>query len=140
MLFACACGIAIVWLSAGGWNELYLRAGKMRLSFQRGGVAVWWDVQSLTTSAYNVAPVGPYLQAPLWVEHTRGGVRGLLIPYWAMLVPILGVCGWLMRTQPNVSDNACAACGYSLRGNESGTCPECGAVVPIEDRVNVAAE
>jgi len=125
---------------AGNWNELYLRAGNARLSFQRGGVAVWWDVQSLPTSAYTIAPVGPFLQAPLWVEHTRGGVRGLLIPYWATLVPILCACGWLMRTRLDFSADACVACGYNLRGNESGTCPECGAVVPIEDRVSAKAE
>ncbi len=125
---------------AGGWNEVYLRVGKARLSFQRGGVAVWWDVQPLPMTAYTVKPVGPFVQAPLWVEHTRGGKRGLLVPYWAMLLPMLAVCAWLMRPRPAVSVNACVDCGYNLRGNESGTCPECGAVVPIEDRVTADAE
>jgi len=106
-----------------------VRAGKARISFQRGGLAVWWDVQSLPTTGYTVAPVGPYFQAPLWVEHTRGGVRGLLVPYWSILLPILAACGWLLRPRPKLAEYACSACGYNLRGNQSGKCPECGAVI-----------
>jgi len=140
LLITAACAVVFIWLLAGSWNEVYLRAGNARLSFQRGGVAVWWDVQSLPMTGYTVTPVGPYFQAPLWVEHTRGGVRGLLVPYWSILLPILAACGWLMRPRPKPAAFACLACGYDLRGNQSGTCPECGAVIPDERLVPTDAE
>jgi hypothetical protein len=36
--------------------------------------------------------------------------------------------GWL-RMRRWKSDNRCAVCGYSLTGNKSGVCPECGTPV-----------
>jgi hypothetical protein len=66
---------------------------------------------------------------------------GWIIPCWFLcavtsLLPILWVI-WLVqhrRTgQKDVNAN-CRSCGYSLTGNTSGTCPECGTAVPQRSR------
>ena len=118
--------IVATWMAAGLWHELYLRIGFLRLSFQRGGAAIWWDFQSLPASAYTVGPVGSLLQAPMWVEHARGGVRGLVVPYWSLLLPVVTAIVLLWFRKEPKSANSCDECGYDLRGNESGSCPECG--------------
>jgi hypothetical protein len=58
----------------------------------------------------------------------------VVIPFWFIVV----TCGftpivWLIlaaRCRQRVRSNRCVRCGYSLSGNTSGVCPECGAPVP----------
>jgi membrane protein YdbS with pleckstrin-like domain len=64
-------------------------------------------------------------------------------PVWALVivgVP-LAVAGLVLapfirqgyreeRRSDRLKTGRCLACGYSLRGNVSGVCPECGAPVP----------
>jgi len=38
------------------------------------------------------------------------------------------------RTQPKPVPQYCLKCGYNLRGNVSGRCPECGSALPDEQR------
>ncbi|MDB5302536.1 MAG: hypothetical protein JWM97_85 [Phycisphaerales bacterium] len=51
-------------------------------------------------------------------------------PYWALTILMaLGPAGWLLRRWRSGRarrDGACRGCGYSLTGNVSGVCPECG--------------
>ena len=61
---------------------------------------------------------------------TFGPVSGFwCVPVWVVLLALLvptGI-GWIRsRRHP---PGRCQGCGYNLTGNESGTCPECGAVV-----------
>ena len=56
--------------------------------------------------------------------------RSLNIPHGLLLfvlgiLPVIWLVKWNQRRK--LSPNACASCGYDLRGNESGQCPECGA-------------
>ena len=37
-----------------------------------------------------------------------------------------GVLTYRRRLRPHARTGHCAACGYNLSGNVSGTCPECG--------------
>ncbi len=34
----------------------------------------------------------------------------------------------------------CTICGYDLRGNQSGICPECGTVIPGEQQATIRSE
>lgn len=47
-------------------------------------------------------------------------------------LPALLLCAVLLlataRRAPRTTE--CLACGYDLRGNESGVCPECGRLIP----------
>lgn len=54
----------------------------------------------------------------------------LMFPVWFLLVPmalLTAVCT-LYRRRPRTHTGAvlCRVCGYDLRGNVSGRCPECG--------------
>ena len=120
-----------MWITTGLWGEVYLRASYARLSIQRGGIALWWDVQPLPTTAYVVRPIGPFFQAPLLIEHGSGGVRGVLAPFWAFLIPMTGALFIIRRGQHASEPWACAECGYDLHGNESGRCSECGTAIQI---------
>jgi hypothetical protein len=66
------------------------------------------------------------------LAHTLVG-RRVWIPYWlvvAMTGP-LPACRTVAhhRRARRARLSLCPACGYDLRGNESGTCPECGTAV-----------
>ena len=58
------------------------------------------------------------------------------IPYWQLATVLLyfGIRTWVpwpvitIRRPPNEIE--CRTCGYDLTGNTSGTCPECGSLVP----------
>lgn len=39
---------------------------------------------------------------------------------------VIGMLRWRDRARKNLSIDRCLHCGYSLIGNVSGTCPECG--------------
>lgn len=56
-------------------------------------------------------------------------VRAYRIPYWAFAVPLAAIAvAGRMAPQAAPRPGHCPACGYDLTGNESGACPECGAV------------
>jgi len=56
-------------------------------------------------------------------------------PFFAVL-PLIYTVRWRsrLRRQRRVLAGACLRCGYSLTGNTSGTCPECGTPVPQPSR------
>ena len=61
--------------------------------------------------------------------------REVKIPYWALLLlfaayPATAFIRGPMRRWRRRRRGLCLTCAYDLTGNESGTCPECGATVP----------
>jgi len=59
---------------------------------------------------------------------------------WAMfeLSTSAAVLIWAFLRQSNVSLITCSLCGYNLRGNRTGICPECGTGVPAVLRERLA--
>jgi hypothetical protein len=59
-----------------------------------------------------------------------------LIPFWAiaLLAAAASVWSWLAyrRRRDHDRPGHCRACGYDLKGNVSGVCPECGAAAAKE--------
>jgi hypothetical protein len=56
-------------------------------------------------------PSGKYVLLPLW------------IPFLLVAIPT-GIIFW--RDRRRIPPGHCLRCGYSLTGNKSGVCPECG--------------
>ena len=58
----------------------------------------------------------------------------LLIPFWAVALTALAASVWAGLAYRRQRDRArpghCKACGYDLKGNVSGVCPECGTTIP----------
>ena len=51
------------------------------------------------------------------------------VPLWFLFLLIALPTGWLFWSDhKRKKPGHCPSCGYSLTGNTSGTCPECGAV------------
>lgn len=65
------------------------------------------------------------------IENSHSGVLPMIIlPGWFAILLLgipTGILFWLDRKRFGVGK--CAACGYDLTGNKSGTCPECGGTV-----------
>jgi hypothetical protein len=62
-------------------------------------------------------------------------VLSLYLPYWLiiLLFAVLPSAWTLNRLRTRKNDlNLCGTCSYSLTGNTSGICPECGTPVPKE--------
>jgi len=62
----------------------------------------------------------------------------LAMPMWAIailtgVVPGLCACAFV-RLRHRLPTSQCLSCGYSLTGNTSGTCPECGSTIPQASR------
>lgn len=63
------------------------------------------------------------------------GVMGLEAFYFALavvaspvisIIPLLLAFWWINRREERRANGQCVECGYSLTGNRSGVCPECG--------------
>ena len=73
----------------------------------------------------------------------------LLVVFGSVLAaPVIGVVGGIAfarrrndRIRSRLKSNRCITCGYSLRGNNSGVCSECGDAVPTDvERVALLGE
>jgi ribosomal protein L37E len=95
----------------------------------------------------------PCIKKPNYIKTCRikwrlPGMFGLLSPYWSvnqqhklvaiqipLLIPICFLAAILILKERLKRRNLapqCHRCGYSLIANRSGTCPECGTVIPEE--------
>lgn len=69
----------------------------------------------------------------------RGPSAGTL-QCWVMAMVLFGPClaGVLLisgfHTPERISEVSCIHCSYDLTGNATGRCPECGTVIPAEQR------
>jgi len=62
----------------------------------------------------------------------------LVIPIWIFVLPVWLTTFILIFRDSRRSADCCDACGYCLRGVESGVCPECGERMPgqLQDQVD----
>ena len=58
----------------------------------------------------------------------------LILPYWIGVIVFASATFLLGRVNRRIVVDAeamgCIGCGYCLNGNTSGTCPECGTMIP----------
>ena len=74
-----------------------------------------------------------------WIElghFDRFAGLGIAIYMWCGLAVafLIGLPFQLVRRRSNTGPESCNHCGYLLRGNLSGTCPECGTSISIEQQ------
>ena len=114
--------------------------GSIRLS-RSTGLAVVKASRSFGFEKFGFAYRGGFGDGNLW--GMRGGVRGdsLGMPLWfpTFLVGFYPLWSFVtllnarVRTYARGRRGSCLTCGYQMRGNVSGRCPECGTA--IQDRV-----
>jgi len=72
----------------------------------------------------------PYVWLPslrFYDGRTAGDTFDLSLPAWMIVLPCLAMQWAFYRRIPaRLRARHCPACGYDLRGNTSGRCPECG--------------
>jgi hypothetical protein len=134
------------------WVRSYLPDNTI-VRFHRGHIAVFFAAGSAarrfdpTSSSYfgSFDAIAYCRQVAQANNYPTGGVAGfewigigtsdylcvLLIPFWAVALLALAasIWAWLAYRRRRERDRPghCNACGYDLKGNLSGVCPECGA-------------
>jgi hypothetical protein len=64
-----------------------------------------------------------------WIQYPPSGklnVVMLVLPVWLLLVVVALPTTFLFWYDRRIPPGHCQKCGYSLTGNTSGVCPECG--------------
>jgi hypothetical protein len=129
--------IAILWLGSG-WFAAYriwpTGQGEQHLQIG-GGIVLYYHSRDRLEPT---ASTGCFLRSAEFRAHWRwvpvrfGHQRGtsmteyMYLPLWVPWVAVLFPTVWLWffdRRPPG----SCAKCGYDLKGNTTGVCPECGA-------------
>jgi hypothetical protein len=79
---------------------------------------------------YGMTNPFPAWDDPRWQKEPFRAVR---VPYWPMVLMLVPVTARLLRGNVRswrryvrMRRGSCITCGYSLTGNQSGICPECG--------------
>ncbi len=68
-------------------------------------------------------------EVSLWLAGVHGVTGQIFLGLTVVMAAAVGRV-WLKRSWP---ENHCVECGYNLRGNVSGACPECGRAVGADD-------
>jgi len=128
VLFAIGYGLSFWWAVAVTWN------GKNGVAVCYGGVDLIERTGQPRRTQLAVERLDywlPYWWCPM-PEYYADGSRSLFLPMWPVLVTMLIVTAVVLRRHlKRPRGNVCAQCGYDLRGNVSGRCPECG--TPVAD-------
>lgn len=79
---------------------------------------------------FHIGPVrsfaSDWVPWPVWLSNPRES--GFFFPLWPFILGFAGLGMGLGHTTKSLA-RFCRGCGYNLRGNTSGVCPECGAPV-----------
>lgn len=131
------------WKLGGGWGvHMLVRAGGVCFAYRdpvdQSGVP--GDRYFILTGnlGYGRHLYKDFKPCPLNAEHCFAEpagkvivVHSVCVPLWLCLVvvavyPSVAFLRGPLRTWRRRRSGACLQCGYNLRGNESGVCPECG--------------
>ena len=117
--------------------DVYLKSGVCGLHLLSMPTSTASKSEFETPLRYNATPN----QASFFVSTARQGpyrMTWLVFPFWAVTLTLVGL-GFVPVARPPLvrwirrRAGRCITCGYSLTGNKSGRCPECG------DHVHVAS-
>ncbi len=155
MLLATACIVGLS-LITGVWNIAYTRNPPTGRSLHvlaiGAGQLVWFTRTAQPDADWSIDGVRRQLPpgfrsqrgaVPLrllpWREHTNSTLavsRSIGLPLWCLSIPMLAATIWLwfpvLRGEWRLSRGRCPSCCYSLAGNTTGVCPECGTRIARE--------
>ena len=107
--------------------QVIVRTSNCFLLMRAGMAEFRFPAYSYSASPLHFAYTG--FEVPYFVPEyylTNYGTRIILIPFWPVLLVVVLGEWWLWRHPHSHQSDECSSCGYSLNGNVSGICPECG--------------
>ncbi|HEY8748283.1 MAG TPA: hypothetical protein VIM11_09935 [Tepidisphaeraceae bacterium] len=138
----------VAWIASNGrhWQDRPVHiAGQINFATSDGTIALFNQSRpyfngTMSISARNAPPAsrpreisarfpGFHFRHFTWPGHFPGGTYwtlaiSLLYPLaLSTICPIAWCIAWLRRRD---NSDFCRTCSYNLKGNQSGTCPECG--------------
>ncbi len=130
--------LLILWLASGWicieWGKTENRRSTW-LSLDRGALfatSIEWarlrnEIRVHIPSGFEFSSHPFQLKWMLPILLIDAGIATLWLPIW-LVCGALGIVevGVLLLGRRRATPNACRCCGYDLRLNESGICPECG--------------
>jgi len=125
---------------AGYFGLLYIQIPDVSLAVL-GGVAIglvawrrWWQLSlAYAGTMFGFPYIFMVLSGSIWIILDRPGGGGFAVTLLlnALIVPLALGGAWgasrgRYRRAARMASGHCVKCGYDLRGNVSGKCPECG--------------
>lgn len=89
-----------------------------------GGIAAWKTAFSNPSVGLRRSDVQKLIWRPVY--HNNGGLMGLFVPIWILLIPMLVITTGAYVFGRTDDKGRCDVCNYDLQGSPSETCPECG--------------
>ena len=142
LLFTAACtlavlGIANCWRDIG-WRGTIAEGHWARVKLQSGNLEFLYARKTSASAA--ITSVVPRSGLPGLLSYRTGNFRRwrwafVSMPLWMvtgglLVQPALAYIRGPIRRRLRLRRSQCLSCGYSLTGNSSGTCPECGTACP----------
>ena len=141
---------AALWLTLGlwimsAWGGCVVRWGRLEAMVYAGSFeGTIWPTERSHADVLVIQPYDRWQWCRWYYEGppvTSSGIVDVTVPGW-LPVALLSVLVTLVRCFRGGEPprGSCPRCGYDLRGNCSGTCPECGAPVPASGVGRLADE
>lgn len=134
--------LLVLWVGSAWWGVSLFAYPTGFLGAGCGRVWMGWG-EPWSSMPYSIEwgpPKRHALPFDWWFEsreiQLRSGraLRHVAIPIWVLSLLAAAPTFWLWRRDWWRGPGQCSKCGYDLRSNTSGVCPECGAAAPGELR------
>ena len=120
------------WASGGRARVVMVADGKVvvgrSLTVWPDGSSWWGSFQHKLPAGLVLMPIGSTRTSWGYSSSSSSGVTSEEVRSFSLILPGLGALGvglYIVARTPRGRE-VCRQCGYSLRGNTTGVCPECG--------------
>ena len=125
--------LLVVWVGSAWWVASFRLQPTVSLLVYAGEVLIdWqepWSVIPASTSsdfARHSAPFSWWFDVYRVTAPSGTTFNFVSIPIWVLVVLFATPTIWLWRGDWRKQPGLCIKCGYDLRANTTGICPECG--------------